>query len=71
MGLILGSIEKAFADIRNNARYREDLMYGSMVAGLAFGNADVTAVHCISEYYSRYCRSQSRTNRQYLWFEYY
>jgi alcohol dehydrogenase len=49
VGLILGSIEKAFADIRNNARQREDLMYGSMVAGLAFGNADVTAVHCISE----------------------
>jgi alcohol dehydrogenase len=49
VGLILGSIEKAFADIQSNARHREDLMYGSMVAGLAFGNADVTAVHCISE----------------------
>ncbi|MEX1300184.1 MAG: iron-containing alcohol dehydrogenase [Desulfotignum sp.] len=49
VGLILGSIEKAFADIKGNVRQREDLMYGSMVAGLAFGNADVTAVHCISE----------------------
>ncbi|MEE4363327.1 MAG: iron-containing alcohol dehydrogenase [Desulfotignum sp.] len=49
VGLILGSIEKAFADIQANARHRENLMYGSMVAGLAFGNADVTAVHCISE----------------------
>ncbi|HKJ97341.1 MAG TPA: iron-containing alcohol dehydrogenase [Desulfotignum sp.] len=49
VGLILGSIEKAFADIQANVGHREDLMYGSMVAGLAFGNADVTAVHCISE----------------------
>jgi alcohol dehydrogenase len=49
VGLILGSIEKAFADIKSHARQREELMYGSMVAGLAFGNADVTAVHCISE----------------------
>ena len=49
VNLILGSIEKAFADIQANTRHREDLMYGSMVAGLAFGNADVTAVHCISE----------------------
>ncbi|MFN2358705.1 MAG: iron-containing alcohol dehydrogenase [Desulfotignum sp.] len=49
VGLILGSIEKASVDIKGHARQREELMYGSMVAGLAFGNADVTAVHCISE----------------------
>jgi alcohol dehydrogenase len=25
------------------------MMYGSLIAGMAFGNADVAAVHCISE----------------------
>ncbi len=47
--LILGSIENAFNDIENNHADRENLMYGSTVAGFAFGNSDVTAVHCISE----------------------
>lgn len=47
--LILGSIENACRDIENNHRDRENLMYGSTVAGFAFGNSDVTAVHCISE----------------------
>jgi alcohol dehydrogenase len=28
---------------------REGMMYGSLIAGMAFGNADVAAVHCISE----------------------
>jgi alcohol dehydrogenase len=28
---------------------REAMMYGSLIAGMAFGNADVAAVHCISE----------------------
>lgn len=47
--LILGSIEKAYRDIENAHEAREALMYGSMIAGFAFGNSDVTAVHCISE----------------------
>ena len=49
VGLILGSVEAAWQDIEANARARENLMYGSTVAGFAFGNSDVTAVHCISE----------------------
>ncbi|MCF6247255.1 MAG: iron-containing alcohol dehydrogenase [Desulfobacula sp.] len=47
--LILGAIEGGFNDIKNNHKDRENLMYGSTIAGLAFGNSDVTAVHCISE----------------------
>jgi alcohol dehydrogenase len=47
--LILGSLENAVADIENNHGDRERLMYGSTIAGFAFGNSDVTAVHCISE----------------------
>jgi len=47
--LILGSVEGAYNDILNNNQDRENLMYGSSIAGFAFGNSDVTAVHCISE----------------------
>ncbi len=47
--LILGSIEGAFEDINMNHKDRENLMFGSTTAGFAFGNSDVTAVHCISE----------------------
>ncbi len=49
VNLILDSIEPAAADIENNHGARENLMFGSTIAGLAFGNSDVTAVHCISE----------------------
>lgn len=47
--LILGAIEGAFGDIQNHHTDRENLMFGSTIAGFAFGNSDVTAVHCISE----------------------
>jgi len=47
--LILGAVEGAFTDIEKNHTDRENLMYGSTIAGFAFGNSDVTAVHCISE----------------------
>lgn len=47
--LILGAVEEAYADIQNNHQDRENLMMGSTIAGFAFGNSDVTAVHCISE----------------------
>ena len=47
--LILGSIEGAYKDIKNNHEDRENLMLGSTIAGFAFWNSDVTAVHCISE----------------------
>jgi len=47
--LILGAIEGAYDDIENHHADRENLMFGSTIAGFAFGNSDVTAVHCISE----------------------
>jgi len=47
--LILGAIEGAYGDIENNHTDRDNLMFGSTIAGFAFGNSDVTAVHCISE----------------------
>jgi len=47
--LILGALEGAYTDIKNNPTDRENLMFGSTIAGFAFGNSDVTAVHCISE----------------------
>ena len=47
--LILSAIEGAYDDIENHHTERENLMYGSTIAGFAFGNSDVTAVHCISE----------------------
>ncbi len=47
--LILSSITGAYADIKANSEPRERLMLGSLVAGLAFGNSDVGAVHCLAE----------------------
>ena len=47
--LILGAIEGAYDDIKHHHADRENLMFGSTIAGFAFGNSDVTAVHCISE----------------------
>ncbi len=47
--LILSSLSGAHADIKANTEARERLMLGSLVAGLAFGNADVGAVHCLAE----------------------
>lgn len=47
--LILNSIEGAYQDIKGNSTAREEIMKGSLVAGLAFGNSDVGGVHCLSE----------------------
>jgi len=46
---IFQSIEDAVENIKGNARAREKIMLGSMLAGFAFGNSDVGAVHCIAE----------------------
>lgn len=46
---IFQSLEEAYKNIQENAKAREMLMLGSMVAGMAFGNSDVGAVHCISD----------------------
>jgi len=46
---IFASIEAAYRDIKGNSEAREGLMKGSMIAGFAFGNSDVGAVHCLAE----------------------
>ena len=46
---VFQSIEGAFDDIQGNTKAREGIMLGSMLAGFAFGNSDVGAVHCIAE----------------------
>jgi alcohol dehydrogenase len=46
---VFQSIEEAFDDIQENKKARERIMMGSMLAGFAFGNSDVGAVHCIAE----------------------
>ena len=47
--LIFRYLPAAYQDIRNNAEAREGLMLGSLLAGMAFGNSDVGAVHCLAE----------------------
>jgi len=47
--LIFRSLQEAYLDIRKNAKAREGLMLGSLLAGMAFGNSDVGAVHCLAE----------------------
>jgi len=46
---VFQSIEEAYNDIQGNTKARERIMLGSMLAGFAFGNSDVGAVHCIAE----------------------
>lgn len=46
--LIHDNIRKAYANGKNvTARY--NMMLGSMLAGIAFGNSDVASVHCMGE----------------------
>jgi alcohol dehydrogenase len=47
--LIFTYLRPAFQDIRQNSEARERIMRGSLLAGIAFGNSDVGAVHCIAE----------------------
>jgi alcohol dehydrogenase len=47
--LIFRHLQDAYADIRRSAGAREGLMRGSLLAGMAFGNSDVGAVHCLAE----------------------
>jgi len=47
--LIFHHLERAYKDINGDKEARENLMKGSMLAGVAFGNSDVGAVHCIAE----------------------
>lgn len=46
--LICRSIRTAVQD-GSNLEARSDMMLGSLIAGMAFGNADVAGVHCLAE----------------------
>lgn len=48
IGLISGALAIAVKD-GGNAAARSDMLLASLLAGLAFGNADVGAVHCMGE----------------------
>ncbi|MFP4083010.1 MAG: iron-containing alcohol dehydrogenase [Candidatus Aminicenantes bacterium] len=47
--LILDAMERVYRDIKGDSDAREKIMLGSTLAGMAFGNSDVGAVHCLSE----------------------
>ncbi|UCC39202.1 MAG: iron-containing alcohol dehydrogenase [Candidatus Aminicenantes bacterium] len=47
--LIFRYIEDANKDIKGNKEAREKMMLGSTIAGMAFCNSDVGAVHCVAE----------------------
>ena len=47
--LIFASLPEAYQDIKKNAEARENLMLGSLMAGMAFVNSDVGAIHCLAE----------------------
>lgn len=47
--LLLGFLPRAVADVGGDAEARVAVMTASTLAGMAFGNADVGAVHCLSE----------------------
>lgn len=47
--LIFDALEKAYKNIKKNKDAREKIMLSSTLAGMAFGNSDVGAVHCLSE----------------------
>lgn len=48
MKKIVPSLEKAVLH-GDDQQARHDMMYGSLLAGLAFSHADVAAVHCLAE----------------------
>jgi len=47
--LMFNSLVKAYENIRDSHQAREEVMKGSLLAGLSFGNSDVGAVHCLAE----------------------
>jgi alcohol dehydrogenase len=49
ISLLFRYLRRAVADVAGDAEAREAVMRASTLAGLAFGNADVAAVHCLSE----------------------
>ena len=49
IALLFRFLPQAVQDVENDDVAREAVMRASTLAGLAFGNADVAAVHCLSE----------------------
>jgi len=49
LALSFAFLARAVRDPRGDGEAREGVMRASTLAGLAFGNADVAAVHCLSE----------------------
>jgi alcohol dehydrogenase len=49
MRLIFRFLPRAYQDIRGDGEARAGQMMGSLLAGMAFGNSDVGAVHCLAE----------------------
>lgn len=47
--LLMEYLERAVADPESDVEARRQVMLASTLAGMAFGNADVGAVHCLSE----------------------
>ncbi|MFZ2053224.1 MAG: iron-containing alcohol dehydrogenase [Candidatus Aminicenantales bacterium] len=47
--LIFRFLPRAYQDIKGDREAREGQMKGSLLAGMAFGNSDVGAVHCLAE----------------------
>lgn len=47
--LIFKYLQDAYEDIKGNEEAREKMMLGSTLAGMAFCNSDVGAVHCAAE----------------------
>jgi len=47
--LLFGHLRAAHQDIRAHREAREKVMLASVLAGFAFGNSDVGAVHCLAE----------------------
>lgn len=49
VSLLFRYLRRAAADVGGDAEAREAVMQAATIAGIAFGNADVAAVHCLSE----------------------
>lgn len=47
--LIFEFLPRAYSSINDDSEAREKMLLASMLAGVAFGNSDVGAVHCLSE----------------------
>jgi alcohol dehydrogenase len=49
IALLFRYLRRAFEDVSGDAEARAGVMEAATLAGMAFGNADVGAVHCLSE----------------------